>query len=299
MAGNYPDASSWRMAYDRDGTQVYYLNPENEIRQLTSAQVAALNNEADDVLQLANTIAPTGATISGSIVFIFPERRDFNGFFLAADPGGTSASYRNQIYIETSVNSTNGLDGSWVQVAGPYDSITDISRVVKPNYREDVITTSALGVRAVRLRWTSSSIFRVSPRVIHVFGAIASGQNPNRLALWHPTEDRRVGPAHFDWGNVPRESSADVTFRVKNMSPTLTAQGVDVSFNALTDTSPSVPGQHFMSFDGGPFQAQVDVGDIGPQGMSDIITLRRVTPANATLSLWTFRIFAEAENWEL
>ncbi len=117
--------------------------------------------------------------------------------------------------------------------------------------------------------------------------------------MWNPSTDERVGPAHFDWGDAPRSSSADKTFRIKNLSGTLTANDVSVSLNALTDTTPSVPGQHLISYDGGPFQAQVDIGDLGPGAISDVLTLRRVTPDNAVLSLWSFRIFAAADSWEL
>jgi hypothetical protein len=131
-------------------------------------------------------------------------------------------------------------------------------------------------------------------RNVHLYGEPAPGENPNRLALWHPTLDQRVTPAYFDWGNVPRSSSADRLFRVKNVSSTLTASSVRVAMEALTDTTPSVPGQHSISSDGTTFLAQVNIGSLSPGAISGPLTLRRVIPSNAVLSLWSFRVFAES-----
>ena len=67
--------------------------------------------------------------------------------------------------------------------------------------------------------------------------------------------------------------------------------------DVLTDGSPSVPGQHTLSFGGGSFLSQVNVGDLAPGAVSGIVTFRRVTPSNAQLGLWSFRVFAESTAW--
>jgi hypothetical protein len=85
--------------------------------------------------------------------------------------------------------------------------------------------------------------------------------------------------------------------RVKNVSPTKTAANVRVSFDIVTDSAaPSVPGQFFVSFGGGAFLSQVNVGTLAPGAISGPITVRRVTPSNAQLGLWLPRISAVADS---
>jgi hypothetical protein len=132
---------------------------------------------------------------------------------------------------------------------------------------------------------------------LHLYGEIAPGQNPHRLDLWHPTLDERLTPAYFDWGDVPRSSSADRLFRVKNLSPSQTANDVRVAMETASDTTPSVAAQHTLSYGGGSFLAQVNIGDVAPGAISGPVTLRRITASDATLGLWTFRVFAESTDW--
>jgi hypothetical protein len=132
---------------------------------------------------------------------------------------------------------------------------------------------------------------------VHIYGNPSSGQNPNRLAIWHPTSDAHISGAYYDWGDTPRSSSADRTCRVKNMSATLKAEAITVAFDILTDTTPSVPAQFLVSEDGLTFTATADIGDLPAGGISPILTVRRNTPTNAALSVWEPRIIAQASDW--
>lgn len=280
MAGNYPDAPSWRMAYDRDGTQGVIIAPNNALTVLTSGQLVTLNNEADDNLGFGWTgMSP----YTWKLCLIFPELRDIDGYF--RNISGQSG------VVETSTNTTNGFDGTWTTLASP--GSTGLAQT-KPAYRNNVVSSTALAKRAIRFSQNDVSFGDVQIRTVHLYGEPAPGENVNRLALWHPTLDQRVTPAYFDWGNVPRSSSADRLFRVKNLSPTLSATSVRVAMEALTDGSPSVPGQHSVSADGSTFLAQVNIGTLAPGAISAPLTLRRITPTNAALSLWSFRVFAES-----
>lgn len=277
MAGNYPDAPSWRMAIDRDGTQGYLISSANVVTQLSAAQMQYLNDETTSSVAVADRL-----------MLIFPELRDIDAYFVAAD--GTS-SFAASYVVEVSANTTNGLDGTWTQIGS---STTANSDPVVPQYRSSVVSVTQLAKRAIRVRGTS---VLDSVRAFHVYGEMAPSENPDRLALWHPTLDERVTPAYFDWGNTPRSSSGDLLFRVKNLSSTLTAASVRVAMEALTDGTPSVPGQHSLSFGGGSFLAQVNVGDLSPGAISGVVTLRRITPSNAQLGLFAFRVFSEANAW--
>lgn len=283
MAGNYPDAPSWRMAIDRDGTQGYSITGGNIVTPLTNAQMQILNNENDDALTIPGQV-------NGRLMLIFPELRDIDGFFLDTDAIANTHAY----VVEVSANTTNGIDGTWTQIAsGTADTSTD---AVVPGYRS-VVSVTQLAKRAIRVRRTGSMAGDITVTAFHVYGEPAPGENPNRLALWHPTLDERVPPAYFDWGNVPRSSSGDRLFRVKNLSSGLTASAVRVAMETLTDGTPSVPGQHSLSYGGGSFLAQVNVGDLAPGAISGQVTLRRITPSNAQLGVFAFRVFAEANSW--
>jgi hypothetical protein len=281
MAGNYPDAPSWRMAYDRDGTQVFKIDSSLAVTQLTSAQIVALNNENDD------TYSVFGTNSSGRLVWIFPELRDLDGFF------SITGEAPNSMTVSVSSDTTNGIDGTWttISTAAPWVGTT------KPAYRSYISSTTALAIRAVKMYGSSSAFTSWAPRAVHLYGEPVPGANPNRLELWHPTADEKLTPAYFDWGDVPRSSSADLAFRVKNLSSTMTAGSTRVAMEVLTDASPSVPAQHTLSYAGGSFLAQVNIGDLAPGAISGPLTLRRVTPSNAALSVWTFRVFAESTNW--
>jgi len=285
MAGNYPDAPSWRMAYDRDGTQGYLISSTGVITQLTSGNLATLNDEGESYLTVTNG-SPS------SVVFIFPELRDVDALFychLLASPFAVPTT----MTVAVSVNTTNGLDGTWSTIG----TVVPPKVAVKPAYRTGILSSTALAVRAVKFTAVNGGGASWDASAIHLYGEPAPGENPNRLALWHPTLDQRVTAAYFDWGNVPRSSSADRTFRVKNLSASLTGSSIRVAMEALTDSTPSLPGWHSLSMDGTTFLAQVTIGTLAPGAISGVLTLRRITPSNAALSLYSMRVFAEATGW--
>lgn len=278
MAGNYPDVPSWRMAYDRDGTQMFYTNATNgTLTQASNAQLQALNNEAP----------ASGINLSGGnwmLAFIFPELRDLDGYYFSLNnPYGINA-----FSAQVSVNTTNGYDGTWTTYGGPYDTAPS-----KQKMRTAIQSATTLGIRAVRFFLTPATTGAYQS-TIHLFGEPAPGENLKRLEVWHPTLNERVPPAYFDWGNVARGSTEDRQFRIKNMHGSLTARSIRVAMEALTDTTPSVPGQFTLS-QGGTFAAQQNIGDLAPGATSDLLTIRRITPTNATLSLWWHRIFMETQ----
>ena len=284
MSGNYPDVPSWRLAYDRDGSQGFLINRASAVTQLSGAQMIALNDESD------GTISTGWSSSGGWLAIIFPELRDLDAYFVSQAVNATIGG------VAVSANTTNGLDGTWTSVLA-YPSSVPWTQLTVPNYRNAIVSTSSLAIKAVRFEFSSIGNAVSTIGAIHLYGEPIPGANPNRLALWHPTLDQRVTPAHFDWGDVPRSSSADKTFRVKNLSSTLTGNSIRVAQEILTDTTPSVVAQHTLSYGGGSFLAQVNIGALAPGAISGVITLRRVTPSNATLSVWAHRVFAEADTW--
>ncbi len=93
------------------------------------------------------------------------------------------------------------------------------------------------------------------------------------------------------WGTVAPGSSADQTFRVRNDSDLYTATEVLVS---LTGTG-SV--DHYLSTDEVVYTATAELGDLAPSGVSDTITLRRVTPTGASTGAGTCTLRLQAAAW--
>lgn len=293
MAGNYPDEPSSRMAHDKDGTRWIVAGEGGSPRDLTPTEVALLNSE-----RVITSSTPQGVHDQGNptiLAAIFPEKRDLAGYFFRFRIFGSGGTQNLVFYgAQSSADTTNGLDGNWSDFAGA--SATDSTALEL--YRTGIQSASRLGIRGVRFRYNNKSRDNLINNV-HLYGTPSPGANIDRLDLWHPTLDEVVPPAYFDWGDVPRGSSEDRLFRVKNRSATLTANDVTIGVEALTDASPSVPAQHTLSHNGGSFLGQIDIGSLAPGAISLPVTLRRVTPTNAQLWIWAARVFAESDDWQV
>jgi hypothetical protein len=287
MAGNYPDYPSYRMAYDRDGTQGYLVSASNVLTAMTLAQMQTLNDETDSNINLLGT----NGTVS--LLFMFPEARDLKGYFHNSVVGAFNPP--TSCTVSVSTDTTNGIDGTWTTIS----SAVPPSMVTNPNYRTGIITANNAAIKAFKIRGSTGSGNQWSQASVHLFGEITAGQNPDRLILWHPTLDQRAAAAYFDWGDVRRSSAVTTkTFRVKNNSSTLTANGVGVSFDVLSDASPTLlAGQHALSLDGTTFTNTVTIGALAPGAISGTVTLRRTISATAALSVWALRLVSTATSW--
>lgn len=282
MAGNYPDVPSWRMAYDVDGTQGFVIARNfSSVSQISSGDMTALNREE---------VTSDPRYSFEYVAFIFPELRDLDG----VQRSMYSSTGTRTWTVQVSTDTTNGVDGTWTTLF-TWSTNRMNSGPTKPEQREDIFSGTALGVKAVRF---SMPEFGHLTRV-YLYGEPSPDENPQRLEIWHPTLDQRLGPADLDWGDVPRNSSEIREFRIKNIHPTLTANNVRAAMSILTDTSPSVVGQQAISKDGGATWGaqQTLTSPLGPEVISPVLQIRRQTPANATLSLWWYRLFADCSSW--
>jgi hypothetical protein len=226
----------------------------------------------------------------GWLAAVFPEKRDLSGVNLrVSQPGSLSSNY----LIETSTNTTNGTDGAWTTAATILDA--DAKQTIAGQAGRSIVAVSALGVKGVRARGYGGNSY--GGATLHVYGKPTAGQTLDRLAFWHPTLDQEVGGAYLDWGDVKRNTTETRTFRVKNLSATLTANSPRVAMEVLTDTTPSVVGQHALSADGSTWVSQVTMANLAPGAISPVLSVRRVTPLTAAPSLWSMRLFSEATTW--
>lgn len=284
MAGNYMDAPATRVAYDRDGSVGSFASLAGSLTALTVSQLRALNSEDDTGVAM-----PT----ANRLAIVFPVPMDIAAVFLATSPSGVG-----DFTLQTSKDTTTGLDGTWETHA----VISSSFRSVKPAYRQAASITatipgaSSTAVRGVRLVYATNTT--VTIRAFHIYADISAAATTDRIAFWHPDVDEEMPPAYFDWGNAPRGSSADRTFRVKNLSADKTANDITLYVEALTPGVPSVAGMHLISENGGStFLTSITIDELAPGEVSDELILRRVVPTNASVSVWSARVAADVLSW--
>lgn len=285
MAGFYADYPNNRIAYHLDGTQVYLSSNGGTPVAASGATITALNDEAN------TRCLDQERDQVHRLYFLFPEKRDITAYFYHLAVGGDPI---DNFYVRTSVDTTNGIDGTWVTtgatgrtVGGPNDS-----------YRTG-ITAMSSGSGIVGIEFFVDADFSDAPHLgtIHLFGKTTAGENPNRLELWHPTLDQRLGAAALDWGNAKRSTTDTRTFRVKNHSATLTANSIVVSLADSTDSSPSFTDAHDLSFGGGGYAATQNIGNLAPGAISGVVTVRRTFSSTQPLSVWAAIVQAAAGSW--
>lgn len=269
-------AASPKMQYDRDGSVGFYRNGSAVLRALTSPELTNLNSESGLDTVVDTTASGTGVTIG----VIFPAPRDITGFWTNALAGSANG------LLETSTNTTTGIDGSWTTQASTYAS--------SGNFRTGIAALALTGINAIRITSTNGASGKTFYRNLHVYGIPSTGYSIDRLRIWHPTLDQEL--ATLDFGDPAGESTYDTTFRVKNNSSSLYANSVVLSAEALTDANPTVVSQLTVS-QGGSFAATQTLTQLGPGAISAVCTLRLSVSASVLPGLWRQRLKAVATTW--
>lgn len=289
MAGNFMDAPANRQAYDRDGSLTVATASDGTITSLTSTQMRTLNAESGTGVQMPSLASTLGV--------VFPIPMDLSALFIAANSAFVAT-------IQTSQDTTNGYDGTWVT-----QMTYSVQTTVSPNYRrlsmlaQLPVTSTTHNVRGVRIFSGGSgspNLQGLAFRALHVYANPSASATKDRLEFWRPDESAPVPPAFFDWGDVPRGTTADKTFKIKNLSSTLTATDVTLFIESLTAAAPPLEGMFLLSDNGGSsFLPGLNLGDLPPGGFSALLTVRRNVPTNASVSVWSIRLIADVTEWEV
>lgn len=312
MAGSYPDAPWRRMAWDEDGTIFWYASSlttyftgtvmPGEERDVTEKGYA--NNERTLINGTAETLdaGGGGGSLHHSFFIIFPELRDVYGLAYWA-VASNSGSAMVPTDFEYSVNTTNGIDGTWVSVYALYP-IQDLLYTTYSWdhwYRIGIVTDDPLPVTGIRgLRWMqllpAGLIAQGWWHHLHIYGDKATGATPDRLLfIDNDTGLEFEGP--LDWGDVPRGTTLTHEIKVMNNSATLTANDIDLSFEALTGPS---AGWHSMSDSGGAFGGTLNITSIAPTASypaADTITIKLIVGDAENLGLQSCRLQAVTASW--
>lgn len=289
MAGSHPDYPGNRFALNDDGTVG---------RRVNRAGVS-------DALDLSVLSTETGASVGywpaagagsgagGYVAVVFPEVRDVVGWYVRM---ADEASLLDLDVVYWAADTSNGVDGTWTSASVGW--LSDDSASVSADWRDNVIAPpTTLRCNGLRFGYTGL-VNDLHLSHLHVFGE----RTPGRLhGLELFGEVARLTAAEHDWGDVPVGSSADLRFRVKNTSASVTCDGIELTIDAPTDTTPSVAAQHYLSLDfGDTFSASVAfTTPIEPGDVTGSVILRRVTPTSASVAPgeWAVRVKAHATGW--
>lgn len=326
MAGSYPDAPFRRMAWDEDGSIFWHANttagtftstilPGNE---RTVPQKEKHNNEAtiggSDVIDCGSFVSGASAT---AMAIIFPELRDIWGIAYwcvttlaeATDVRGR----RKPNDVQVSGNSPNSISGDWVSL---YAGVINAGAVGDPPtypvsapsdvyswdhwYRIGIVTENlpVTGVRTIRwLQQPGENLIGSSRwHHIHLYGDKSAGATPDRLLFIDvDTGVEFTGP--LDWGDVPRGTTLVHDIQVKNNSATLTANDIDLDFEALTGESDT---WHTISDSGGAFGGTMNITSIAPLATypaANVLTVKLTVALDENLGPNACRLEAQTASW--
>lgn len=277
MAGFYPDVPANRFAYHLDGTTVLLRDGSNNLYNMTSS--AANINDEDFA---------TGYNVDSGkngIIFMFPELRNVQGYLFSQS---TNSSWLSSLTLESSTDTTSGIDGTWTMVANPFQMLTN---TLVPQYRQSINAISANLVKALRFNFTEGSGTN-EIRGLHLYGSIPVTENPDRLIFWEPVNNNETPGPYFDWGDIPLSTAATKQFRIKNNSATLTANSIAVSAGPLTYTMALQ-----FSTDNVSFSSSINIGNLVPGATSSILYVKRTVPGGESLRVQAIVLSAVASSW--
>lgn len=282
MSGLYPDVPDARIPYDVDGTVVANITAGNVVTVLSGGEPALLNNEdGSDTLETNQ---------GGSVLWLFPNLMDIEGFFLDMHNGNDD----HPSSVTWSADTTNGIDGTWATL-----STNTVPQTTVPNYRTNIRVAAQAGVKGLKFNNTGSGGFW-RYFTVHLYGHPST--STDRLEFWHPTLDQPLydTPAFLDWAEVQRGTIAPPVrdVRLKNLAATLVAHDIVVSHDTLTDPGSNFKNAHWFSDDGGStYTSNVSISLLAAGEISGIIKVKYAPQITDALSLHAGRLITTTGSW--
>jgi hypothetical protein len=234
----YPALPDHRIAYDIDGTVVGYRvyqtqdpSPVNALGQgfvdyATGAQLIEQNDE--DLVNAGIWAARANQAGHNTAWFFFPERREVTA--IAFVMSTTSFASANSL-LQGSTDSTNGSDGAWETASLPNGWPTTSSVVnAIDGWRSDIKAVSFTGgKRVIRMALKVSDLERTP--TLHLYGEKVAGQTPNDIVFIDAPDFTTEFATALDFGDRPLGTTVVDTFKVKNVSGSLTANSINLQCN--------------------------------------------------------------------
>ena len=268
----YPTLPGRRFEYDVGGGSVYYGNDVNDITTpLTSEQMALLNGIGNTSAVISKDV--TLSEVIRTVWVFLPERYVIAGLGmihkLSTSGDGCSIS------IAGSADSTNGLDGTWINATLSNGAIP-VNMTDDDVWRDSIQPcTFSEAIKVLRVRYFSSyggiGGSRVFIYALHIYGVKAAGEVSDDILF---LDDDASGDPEFirdlDFGD--RTEGTTVTHRIKlfNSSTTKIANNLTLS---LIDVDFA-----FSMDEGATWVTGATITSLAPQGTSASILIKNTIP---------------------
>lgn len=284
--GTYPVPTDPQLLLDADST-IWYVTDTNR-QNLASILATEIQNTQDWKITTAGPTMSVTATAAKYWIILFPEPRTITAYSMRWTQNDSRIDLD---MIRTSTDTTNGQDGTWMQVedAGMVQSWLNSS--------ETAIRTPKVvnwpDVMGVEIRVYCTDLTRTASLYnFNLFGTSTySGLN-----FWDPVLDIPMPGAGFDFGDVFQSGVYTKQFRIKN-TDSMTANNVTISSPSTPENGTLYEGLSF-STDGTTFTSSVVLTTIAPGVTTSVLYVRRtVGPSDPQNTLGTARVQAVPSGW--
>ena len=213
-----------RIPYDNDGSVVgWWYYPESVRRWITGSELTSLNALLPTVGSGYYTSSYLEVGPQGPI-FFFPEQREITAYYVKEGLN----SYATEAF-RGSNNSGNGTDGTWETAsipAGSHQADTNFT------WRMFIVHVSFTGPKKVLRVESQGPNGRCLFWTCHLYGEKAAGQTPDDLIYINHDDTPGVEyAAAEDFGYQALGTTVVRQFRVKNVSPTKSANTINIQCN--------------------------------------------------------------------
>jgi len=288
---NYSAPPSRRWAYDRDNTQVtaWQSNVEGVI-DVAAADILKMQDEDADYFDILTTTMLTGQF--AYLCFIFPEARQLDDVKLIAETGAGTPGRIDTFDVEYSDDTTNGRDGNWTSVASGLSA--DEGYVARPNFRDSILAAAAGAARkAYRFKiGVTVTVASVDIVAAHLYGNEAGATD--RLSFTDVAGTELA--IDLDHEDIARGAADEITFYVKNLSSTKTAQAITLT----VEQGPSYGNASswtLLSDDQVSYAQTLVIGDLASGAVGGPYYLKCGPPTNAALGPLACRITPTVTAW--
>ena len=267
----YPTLPGRKFEYDIGGGSVYYGNDINDITTaLTTEQMAELNNVDNARIVMQKNVYNTTAVLT---VWVFlPERYVIAGLgmlHVLSNCGGAGVT------VAGSADSTNGLDGTWINGTLPNGAISK-AMLDNDQWRDDIQPcTFSEAIKVLRLRYSGGYQYAEDASVkiyaLHVYGVKAGGEIPDDILF---LDDDESGDPEFirdlDFGDRPEGTTVTHRIKLRNSSATKIANNLTLSLIDVDFT--------FSMDEGATWVTGATITSLAPQGTSSSILIKNTIP---------------------
>lgn len=296
--GFYPDPPSRRLAYDADGTRVFWTSTDGgTISEFSTSSKSIANNESGDRVSF-------GSGQYYWLTFIFPQKINLTHFYFATDNSYTYNSVNGSL-IQWSNNTNTAFDGNWEQVATWFNA-GEGNPSGATGMRTNLEQLPLNGIKAIRFRFStwynSGADSNTYLRTCHLWGHKTAGEAPDRIDFTDIDGAEFVND--LDFGDQPRNTDRIWTpsttlnqgsgLYLRNRSLTRVANDVSLLFETKTGVMQNLLA---LSKDGTTFGTQISYAEIQPQQIVGPVYLRQSTTSTTTLGMWASRLRLAVGHW--